>query len=181
MTACSSPSPNTPTLSLIGSVFCLFCHVESNHMKPHSVSPGGTSSSSTSLPVIFDTQTHTSSLLLQWQQASLTMTATHIYLFIFSHFPQTLDLLLFLSSACTLCCPWRFNAVNVEGIDAMVLPVSVCVSGGYFTFPFILYQTVNCWSEATLVFHERDGAFSKPPLRLTGREIRARGWKWSKG
>lgn len=90
VTACSSPSPTTPTLRLIHSVFFLFCHVESNHMKPHTLSPGGTSSSSTTLPVIFDTQTHTPSLIFQWQQSSLTPTAAHI-LFFFLHFSQTLD------------------------------------------------------------------------------------------
>lgn len=95
VTACSTPSllPK-PTQCLIRSVFFLFCHVESNNMKPHTLPPGGTSSSSTSLPVIFDTQTHTPYLLIQWKQtslflASLPLTDTHI-LFFFPHlFPNS--------------------------------------------------------------------------------------------
>lgn len=114
----------------------------------------------------------------------------HAHFVSFSPFSKLWTRLLVLSSTCTLLSflpLWAATMLDFSrlwmqgGIDATVLSVSVCTSGGYFTFPFILYQTESWWSEATLVFHERDRAFSKLPPRLTDREIRVRGRKWGKG
>lgn len=169
VTACSSSPITTSTLCLIRSVFFLFCHVESNNMKPHTLPPGGTSSSSTSLPVIFDTQTHTPSLLFHWQQtsfflASLTLTDAHIL--VFSHlFPNS-------RLVCSSCPPpalsvfspplscsnaWRFNAMNVSR-DRCYGTAGVCVRvWGLFhiSFHIISNRELVKWSNTCLSWARR--------------------------
>lgn len=95
LTACSSLLPSPHQLCfLIRSVFFLFCHVESNNMKPHTLPPGGTSSSSTlcllslthkhtPLPSFFNGNRQVCSLFL-----SLSQTRTLCF---FLSFFQTLD------------------------------------------------------------------------------------------